>query len=117
MLIIGDMLSVKISTKYQIAVPSEARKKLGLKAGDRLDVEVEGDVIHLRRHVPAGTRLLGIGAHLYDGTDAAERIRAMRDEDEARWLERRAEIDRVIRRGETPASPAPADREDGDHLP
>jgi len=91
------MLSVKISTKHQIAVPSEARKKLGLKAGDRLDVEIEGDVIHLRRHVPAGTRLIGIGAHLYDGTDAAERIRALRDEWEARDLERRAEIDADIR--------------------
>jgi AbrB family looped-hinge helix DNA binding protein len=90
------MLSVKISSKHQIAVPSEARSKLGLKAGDRLDVEIEGDVIHLRRHVPAGTRLLGIGAHLYDGTDAAERIRALRDEDEARWLERRAQIDADI---------------------
>ncbi|HSV93919.1 MAG TPA: AbrB/MazE/SpoVT family DNA-binding domain-containing protein, partial [Desulfobacterales bacterium] len=40
----STMLSVKISTKHQIAVPSEARKKLGLKAGDRLDVEIEGDV-------------------------------------------------------------------------
>ncbi len=58
------MLSVKISTKNQIAVPSEARRKLGLKAGDRLDVDIEGDVIHLRRHVPAGDRLYGIGAHL-----------------------------------------------------
>jgi AbrB family looped-hinge helix DNA binding protein len=90
------MLSVKISTKHQIAVPSEARKKLGLRAGDRLDVEIEVDVIHLRRHVPAGTRLMGIGAHLYDGTDAAERIRAIRDEDEARWLERRAQVDTDI---------------------
>ena len=92
-----DVLSVKISTKHQIAVPSEARKKLGLKAGDRLDVEIEGDVIHLRRHVPAGTRLLGIGAHLYDGTDPAERIRALRDEWEARDIERRAQIDADIR--------------------
>jgi AbrB family looped-hinge helix DNA binding protein len=91
------MLSVKISTKHQIAVPSEARKKLGLKAGDRLDVEIEGDVIHLRRHVGAGTRLLGIGAHIADGSDPAERIRAMRDEDETQWLERRAEIDAEIR--------------------
>ena len=90
------MLSVKISTKHQIAVPSEARKKLGLKAGDRLDVEIEGDVIHLRRHVPAGTRLMGIGAHLYDGTDPAERIRALRDEWEARQLEREAQIARDI---------------------
>jgi AbrB family looped-hinge helix DNA binding protein len=94
------MISVKISTKHQIAVPSEARKKLGLKAGDRLDVEIEGDVIHLRRHVLAGTRLLGIGAQYYDGTDAAERIRALRDEDEARWLERREEIDADIRAAE-----------------
>jgi AbrB family looped-hinge helix DNA binding protein len=91
------MLSVKISTKHQIAVPSEARRKLGLKAGDQLDVEIEGDVIHLRRHVPAGTRLLGIGRHLYDGTDAAERIRALRDEWDARDRERAEEITRAIR--------------------
>jgi AbrB family looped-hinge helix DNA binding protein len=94
---ISHMPSVKISTKHQIAVPSEARRKLGLKAGDRLDVEVEGDVIHLRRHVPAGDRLYGIGAHLADGTDPAERIRAMRDADEARWVEHRAEIDADVR--------------------
>jgi AbrB family looped-hinge helix DNA binding protein len=94
--IILGMLSVKISTKHQIAVPSEARKKLGLKAGDRLDVEIEGDVIHLRRHVPAGTRLMGIGAHVHDGTDPAERIRALRDEWEARQLEREAQVARDI---------------------
>jgi AbrB family looped-hinge helix DNA binding protein len=112
------MPSVKISTKHQIAVPSEARKKLGLKAGDRLDVEIEGDVIHLRRHVLAGTRLLGIGAHLYDGTDPAERIRAMRDEDEARWLERRAEIDADIRAAEEAraAEPSRAAREEPEPL-
>ena len=97
LLIIASMLSVKISTKNQIAVPSEARRKLGLKAGDRLDVEIEGDVIHLRRHVPAGTRLYGIGAHLYDGTDPAERIRAMRDADEVRWVEQQVEIGADIR--------------------
>ena len=91
------MLSVKISTKHQIAVPSEARRRLGLKAGDQLDVEIEGDVIHLRRHVPAGTRLIGIGRHLYDGTDAAEQIRALRDEWDARDRERAEEVARVIR--------------------
>jgi AbrB family looped-hinge helix DNA binding protein len=95
-LIIAHMLSVKISTKHQIAVPSEARRKLGLKAGDRLDVEVDGDVIHLRRHVPAGDRLYGIGAHIWDGTDPAARIRALRDEWEARQLEREAQVARDI---------------------
>jgi len=52
-LVIPKMPSVKISTKHQIAVPSEASEKPGLKAGDRPDVEIECDVIHLRRHVPA----------------------------------------------------------------
>jgi AbrB family looped-hinge helix DNA binding protein len=92
LLVIVNMLSVKISTKHQIAVPSEARRKLGLKAGDWLDVEVEGDVIHLRRHVPAGDRLYGIGSHIWDGTDPAARIRALRDEWEARQLEREAQV-------------------------
>jgi AbrB family looped-hinge helix DNA binding protein len=115
------MLSVKISSKHQIAVPSEARKKLGLRAGDRLDVEIDGDVIHLRRHVPAGTRLLGIGAHIYDGTDPAERIRALRDEWEARDIERRAQIDADVRAAGAEdaahsASAAHAAREDPEPL-
>lgn len=50
------MSSVTISTKHQIAVPSEARDRPGLKAGDRPDVEIEGDVLHLRCHVPAGSQ-------------------------------------------------------------
>ena len=49
------------------------------------------------RHVPAGSRLHGIGAHLYDGTDPAERIRAMREADEVRWVERQVEIGADIR--------------------
>ncbi len=101
------MLSVKISTKHQIAVPSEARRKLGLKAGDRLDVEVEGDVIHLRRHVPAGDRLYGLGAHLADGTDPAERIRAMRDEWEARDRARMEDLARAIAADQAPSAAVP----------
>jgi AbrB family looped-hinge helix DNA binding protein len=90
------MLSVRVSTKHQIVVPSEARRRLKIEAGDRLDVEIEGDVIHLRRHLPAGERLRGIGAHLWDGTDPAERIRRMRDEDEAILLEREERLRREI---------------------
>ncbi len=104
------MLSVKISSRHQIAVPSEVRKKLGLKAGDRLDVEIEGDVIHLRRHVGAGTRLLGIGAHLSDGTDPVERIRALRDEWEERQLEREAQVARDIAVARAAATRAAEDR-------
>ena len=39
------MLSVKVSTKHQIVVPSEARHALGIEAGDRLTVEVTPDSI------------------------------------------------------------------------
>jgi len=90
------MLSVKVSSKYQIVVPSAVRRRLGVKSGDFLDVEIEGDVIHLRRHQPAGERLRGIGAHLWDGTDPAERIRALRDEWEARQREREEQVARDI---------------------
>jgi len=87
------MLSVKVSSKFQIAVPSEVRQKLGIKAGDRLDVEVEGDVIHLRRYVPAAIRLYGIGRQFYDGVDAVDRVREMRDESERSLTEMWDRID------------------------
>ncbi len=38
---------VKISSKHQIAVPVAVRKELGLKAGDRLLVQVRDGVIVL----------------------------------------------------------------------
>jgi AbrB family looped-hinge helix DNA binding protein len=40
--------SAKISSKYQIVVPREARDALGLRAGDRLLVTVVGDLIEMR---------------------------------------------------------------------
>lgn len=78
------MLSVKVSSKHQIAVPSEARKALGIKAGDRLGVEVRGDVIVLRPRVPTtAARLRGTGKGLY-GPDPVAYVRALRDEWEDR---------------------------------
>ncbi len=44
-----DMLSVKVSTKHQIVVPSAARHDLGIEAGDRLDVEITEDSLVLRK--------------------------------------------------------------------
>lgn len=74
------MLSVKVSSKNQIAVPSEVRRAFGIKAGDRLGVEIRGDVIVLRPQ--AGTvadRLYGSGRGIY-GPDPLAYIRALRDE-------------------------------------
>lgn len=81
---IRHMLSVKVSSKHQIAVPSEVRRRLGIKAGDRLEVEIRDDAIVL--HPRAGTvadRLYGSGRGLY-GPDPVAYVRALRDE----WEER-----------------------------
>lgn len=41
--------TVKISKRHQISVPSAVRKRLGIKQGDKLLVEVKGDMIILLR--------------------------------------------------------------------
>jgi len=61
--------SVKMSSKNQIVVPSEARKALGLKPGERLLVTLRSDsVIEMRKAAddPAG-RLEGVMGRSGDG--------------------------------------------------
>lgn len=61
--------SVKMSSKNQIVVPSEARKALGLKPGERLLVTLrDDDVIEMRKADadPAG-RLEGLISASGDG--------------------------------------------------
>lgn len=91
------MLSVKVSTKHQIVVPSEARRELDIQAGDRLDVLVAGDTIVLRkRPTRPSDRLRGLaaGKGWYD-PDPVTYVRRLRDEWEERALEREALIDRA----------------------
>lgn len=38
-----------VSTKYQVVIPKEARKKLGIKAGQKMDVEVANHRIVLSK--------------------------------------------------------------------
>lgn len=38
-------MAVKLSSKNQIVVPLEARKALGLKQGDKLEIVVKGNMI------------------------------------------------------------------------
>ena len=75
------MLSVKVSTKHQIAVPSEARHRLGIRAGDRLDVEIGDDTIILRkRSAHVSDRPRGLGAEMWRGVDPVEYVRELRRE-------------------------------------
>lgn len=80
-----SMLSVKVSSKHQIVVPSQARRSLGIVAGDRLEVEVKDDSIVLRpRARRASERLRGLGSETWKGVDPVEYVRALRRE----WDER-----------------------------
>jgi len=73
-------LSAKVSTKNQISLPSEARRRLGIKPGDRLSVAVRDDELVLRRRpARASDRLRGI-AHGAYGDDPAAYLRSLRRE-------------------------------------
>jgi AbrB family looped-hinge helix DNA binding protein len=92
------MLSVKVSTKHQIVVPSQARRQLGIEAGDRLDVQVTGDAIVLRkRPARASDRLRGLaaGKGWYE-PDPVTFVRRLREEWEDHANERAALIDRAF---------------------
>lgn len=43
------MARVKMSSKNQIVIPREARERLGLRPGDRLDVHVDSERIVLEK--------------------------------------------------------------------
>jgi AbrB family looped-hinge helix DNA binding protein len=75
------MQSAKVSTKHQITLPSDARRRLGIEPGDRLTVEVREDALVLRRRPAyASERLRGLGAHVWKGVDPVEYVRALRQE-------------------------------------
>jgi AbrB family looped-hinge helix DNA binding protein len=42
------MAVVRVKGKYQVTIPKEVRRKLGLRVGDYLEVEVQGSAILLR---------------------------------------------------------------------
>lgn len=92
------MLSAKVSTKNQIALPSEARRRLGIEPGDRLTVEVRDDALVLRRRpARASERLRGIAKGAY-GPDPDRYVRELREAVEARTRERREMVDRHAHR-------------------
>ena len=63
--------TVKVSSRNQIALPSEARKKLGIRPGDRLLVEVQDGVLML---IPQPddyvAAMAGLHREVWEGVDA-----------------------------------------------
>ena len=42
-------LIARVSRRYQVVIPKEIRKVLGIKEGDRVVFEIEGDKIRIRK--------------------------------------------------------------------
>ena len=72
--------SVKVSAKYQIAVPQIARKKLNIKKGDRLLVDVQDGVIVLIPEPKRYTNYLqGLHSEIWKGVDTQKYLNEERE--------------------------------------
>ena len=79
------MATVKVSSKNQIAVPAAVRRRLGIKAGDRLRIEVRGQRAIMEREAEAEAasvvdELLAIAPEMWRGVDGQAYIDELRDE-------------------------------------
>ena len=73
--------SVKVSSRYQIALPSPARKQLNIQAGDRLLVDIqEGMIILLPQPQDYVDHLAGLHREIWDDIDTTAYINRERDE-------------------------------------
>ena len=74
------MQAVKVSNKFQIAVPAEVRRRLGIKQGDRLLVDVRGNhVLLMREPEDYAAALAGLHAEVWSGIDPQEHVRRERE--------------------------------------
>jgi len=72
--------SVKVSNRYQIALPSEARRKLNIESGDRLLVDVQDGVLVL---IPEPkdyvTYMSGLHKNIWADTDTTQYLHEERE--------------------------------------
>ena len=74
------MSTVKVSSKFQIALPAAVRRRLGIKQGDRLLIDVRGNHILLMREPDDyAAALAGLHADVWSGVDPQEYIRRERE--------------------------------------
>lgn len=72
-------VSVKVSRRFQIAVPRAAREQLNIRAGDRLLVDVQDGILVL---IPEPSnyaeRLEGLHREIWEGVDTTAYLKAER---------------------------------------
>jgi AbrB family looped-hinge helix DNA binding protein len=74
--------TVKVSGRYQISLPSHARRALGIEAGDRLMVVVQdGMLILLPQPADYVHHLSGLHREIWEGIDATIYL----NEERATW--------------------------------
>jgi len=71
---------VKVSSKYQIVIPREAREKLDLKAGDKLIIKANNEKIIIYPQPKSYAKYaLGLGKEIWQGIDATEYVKKERE--------------------------------------
>jgi AbrB family looped-hinge helix DNA binding protein len=76
----AQRMSVKVSGRYQIALPSIARRHLNIQAGDRLLVDIQdGLLILLPQPQDYVAHMAGLHREVWDGLDTAQYINEERD--------------------------------------
>jgi AbrB family looped-hinge helix DNA binding protein len=71
---------VKVSKRFQIAVPSEARRKLHINEGDRLLVEVrDGSVLLIPEPADYVQHMRGLHREIWTGVEPQAYVRQERE--------------------------------------
>ena len=75
-----ETISVKVSNRYQIALPSLARKQLNIQAGDRLLVDIQdGIIVLLPQPDNYAEYLAGLHKDIWQDIDADTYLEQERD--------------------------------------
>jgi AbrB family looped-hinge helix DNA binding protein len=70
---------IKVSSKNQIAVPAGARRKLGIKSGDHLLVDIQGDhLVLIPEPEDYSEHMHGLHREVWEGIEPQEFVRQER---------------------------------------
>ena len=76
----AQTMTVKVSSRHQIALPSAARQQLNIRAGDRLLVDIQDEMLVLVPRPQSYTdHMSGLHSEVWEDVDADEYIEQERE--------------------------------------